>query len=354
MKIKMIIVLSVIIILALSVVLILNMPCFGRAPRGQRLERVQNSPHFQNGTFQNEIPTQMMTGDYSLLGETWRYLTGKGNSDRVVPKTNEVPVIKTDLKDLPNDKDLYVWFGHSSFLLKLNNKTILVDPVFIQGGPFSFINPMYPGTDIYKPEDMPDVIDYLVISHDHWDHLDYETVKALQPRVGKVICPIGVGEDFEYWGYNNEQIVELDWNEQYNNDIVFDCLSTRHFSGRNGFAGKTQRASWLISSSNRSIFYTGDGGYSDRFARFGAKYNIDLAIMENGQYDNMWAQMHTMPDELPLEIKELHPKRFLTVHHSKFKLAHHAWDEPRKNEQNAAEMTGIPLIAPIIGEVIKL
>lgn len=344
----------ILLLIAITALVILNLPCFGRSPRGERLERVLQSPHFRDGTFQNEIPTQMMTGDYSLLGETWRYITGNANDPRVTPTKGEVPVLKTDLKTLDLAKDLYIWFGHSSFLLVLQKQTVLVDPVFIKGGPFSFVNPMYPGTDIYKPEDMPDRIDYLVISHDHWDHLDYDTVKALQPRVGKVICPLGVGEDFEYWGYDKSQIVELDWNETYETQLTFHCLSTRHFSGRNGFSGKTQRASWLIQTPQRQVFYTGDGGYSDRFKRFGDTFDIDLAILENGQYDKMWAQMHTMPDELPQEVSELHPKRFTTVHHSKFKLAHHAWDEPRKNEQNAAQKTGIPLIAPIIGEIVEL
>src|SRR5699024_5550636 len=120
-------------------------------------------------------------------------------------------------------------FGHSSYLIQTGGKRILVDPVFCMASPVSFVNKPFKGTELYTPDDMPD-IDYLVISHDHWDHLDYNTVKKLQNRIGTVICPLGVGEHFEYWGFDKERIIELDWNENARlaPGFVMHCLPARH------------------------------------------------------------------------------------------------------------------------------
>lgn len=337
--------------LSIIVPIILSQPCFGRNPRGQRLERVKQSPFYKDGQFQNEDTTVLMTGKSSF----WDMITGRKKSKRLVPKDGEVPLVKSDLKHLPEQGDLYIWFGHSSFLLRLSGKMILVDPVFVSFSPVGFIGKAFPGTDIYKPEDMPDSIDYLVISHDHYDHLDHKTVIAIKDRVGKVVCPLGVGEDFEHWGYSKDQIIELDCNENYEDGFIFRCLPTRHFSGRGLRRNTTQRAAWLIETPSRKVFYSGDGGYGVRYKRFGQQFpDIDLAIMENGQYDVNWRNIHTMPEELGTEVSELHPKRFVTVHHSKVALANHAWDEPRDNEKKAAEISGTPLITCCIGEIVEL
>ena len=135
-----------------------------------------------------------------MLKNLGKFLFGKKPKNRI-PKLGEIPVVKTDLNHLPESGDFYLWFGHGSFLLRLDGKTILADPVFYKGSPVTFINRAFPGTDLYKPKDMPNEIDFLLISHDHWDHLDYQTVIELKDRVKKVVCPLGVGENFEYWGY---------------------------------------------------------------------------------------------------------------------------------------------------------
>lgn len=347
---------ALLIMVTIVVPVVLSQPCFGRNPKGERLERIKKSPFYRDGKFENEEPTVLMTGKHNYLTSMKDMLTGRKRSPRLVPKKGEVPVVINHLKTLPKDKDLYVWFGHSSFLLQLSGKTVLADPVFISFSPVSGImGKMFPGTDVYKPEDMPDTIDYLLISHDHYDHLDHKTVVALRDKVGKVICPLGVGENFEHWGYSKDQIIELDCEEDYSDGFVFHCLPTRHFSGRTLKSGATQRASWLIESPNRKVFFSGDGGYGIRFQRIGRQFpDIDLAIMENGQYDTNWCNIHTMPEELGMEVKELAPKRFVTVHHSKVALANHAWDEPRENERKAAEYSGVPLISCIIGEIVEL
>ena len=203
------IVLAVIGIICTSVFIFINQPSFGSLPQGARLERIKRSPHYRDGQFNNLHPTQMMTSDEGRFGAMLSFLFRK--TENLRPE-NEVPVIKTDLHKLGRDENVLIWFGHSSYFIQVDGKRFLVDPVFCMASPVSFVNKPFKGTDVYKPEDMPD-IDYMVISHDHWDHLDYRTVKSLKDRVGKVICGLGVGEHFEYWGYDKDRLVELDWYE---------------------------------------------------------------------------------------------------------------------------------------------
>ena len=149
------------------------------------------------------------------------------------------------------------------------------------------------------------------------------------------------------------QLIEFDWYESADSDgLTFHCLPTQHFSGRGFWKAKTMPASWLMESSSRKVFFSGDGGYNSRFKRFGEQFpDIDLAIMENGQYDANWSQIHTMPEQLGKAVAELGAKRFITVHHSKFCLSNHPWDEPRKNERKAAEQYVLQLITCQIGEL---
>jgi L-ascorbate metabolism protein UlaG (beta-lactamase superfamily) len=266
-----------------------------------------------------------------------------------------VPSVKTDLRGLDPSKNLIVWFGHSSYLIQVDGKRILVDPVFFKASPVSFINRAFPGTKIYKPEDMPD-IDYLVITHDHWDHLDYKTVKRLRHRVGTVICPLGVGSNLEYWGYPLGKIKEMDWYEDSSDSsFVFHCLPTRHFSGRGLTPNKTLWASYLLETPSMKIFIGGDGGYDGRYLRIWKKFpGIDLAILENGQYNQSWKYIHTMPEYLDREVHELGATSVMTVHHSKYALAMHPWDEPLKNELKLAQDTTIHVLIPTIGKPMKI
>lgn len=168
-----------------------------------------------------------MTSEKGRLRVMWDFLFNK--PEGIYPD-NPVPAIKTDLRELPANSDWMVWFGHSSYLLQLSGKRILVDPVFCTAAPVSFINKPFKGTDLYKPEDMPG-IDLLIITHDHWDHLDYQTVKRLKGRIGKVICPLGVGEHFESWGFGKEDITELDWQENTitSEGLTVHCLARPPF-----------------------------------------------------------------------------------------------------------------------------
>lgn len=330
-----------------------NQPSFGRAPQGERLERIKKSPHYKDGEFRNLHSTMMMTSQKGRLGAFWGFLF-KQETDLRPEK--EIPVIKTDLSKISKDENVLVWFGHSSYFIQIDGKRILVDPVFCEASPVSFVNKPFKGADAYKPADMPE-IDYLVISHDHWDHLDYETVMQLKNRVDKVVCPLGVGEHFEYWGFSPERIVELDWEEQALLDDGFriHCLPARHFSGRGLARNRSLWASFLVTGSRRKVFIGGDGGYDTHFAEIGMRFpDIDWAILENGQYNEGWKYIHLMPGYMAAVARELKAAKILTVHHSKYALAAHPWDEPLKNARRMRDRDSLPVVIPQIGEVVNM
>ena len=337
----------------------MRLPRFGRLPQGERLDRILASPNYRNGAFRN-LPSAYLP--------PFRPDDGRGDVKsalfrkkelRLVPERGEISVIKSDLHNLGRDVDAFVWFGHSSYFLQLGGVRILVDPVFNVASPISFLmGEPFPGADIYRPEDMPD-IDVLLITHDHWDHLDCATVVALRERIGKVVCPLGVGEHFECWDFAPERLVELDWGEA--TTLSFDggramtvnCLPTHHFSGRGFVRNQSLWASFLVSANSRRIYFGGDGGYDERFARIGKEWpGIDLAFLENGQYNVRWQRNHTMPDELPLVMRDLGAKQYVTGHHAKFCISTHPWDEPFANEKAAALSANANLLTPTIGEVV--
>mgnify|MGYP002445675627 CR=1 FL=1 len=331
----------------------IHQPSFGRLPSGERLERIKRSPNYRNGEFRNQHPTVLMTSQTSRVHAMWNFIFGKKGD--IVPDSSVI-AIKTDLKHLPIERDCMVWFGHSSYLLQLSGKRILVDPVFSTGSPVTFINRPFPGTDIYEPDDMPD-IDYLVISHDHWDHLDYRTIKQLKRRIRLVVCPLGVGEHFEYWGFSPEQLVEMDWGERHTLDTNFlvVCYPARHFSGRGLTVNQSLWASFLFDTPSSKVYIGGDGGYDTHFAEIGKQHrDIDLAILENGQYSESWRYIHTMPRQLEKIVRDVGARKTVTVHHSKFALSMHAWDEPLHNVERLKRIDSLHVLSPQIGEVIYL
>lgn len=342
------ILLAIVGLCTLSIIIFFNLPRFGRLPSGERLKRVEQSPNYREGAFHNQSITPQLTTQKSKVRSLFDFVFEKRERNR---PEKAIPAIKSDLKSLPKEKNLIVWFGHSSYLLQIDGKRILVDPVFYDASPLSFFNKPFPGTDIYRAEDMPD-IDYLIITHDHWDHLDHRTVTKLRDRIGKVIAPLGVGEHFEHWGYKPEQLIDLDWNQKSNPDSGFTihCLPARHFSGRTFKANQTLWASYMVVTPSQTIYLSGDGGYDSHFAKIANQFpHIDLAIMENGQYNKDWRYIHLLPEDLLKAVDDLKPKHLLAGHNSKYALAKHPWDEPL---EHAFSINSI--IMPTIGEILDL
>jgi L-ascorbate metabolism protein UlaG (beta-lactamase superfamily) len=342
------------VIFAIVAPIAIHLPQFGKTPSGKRLERIQRSPNFYDDQFHNRTEAELKITAKMLFKTINKMLFSKKNA-LVPPKPLEMQHVS--LKELPVDKDCMVWFGHSSYLLSLHGTTILVDPTFCSGAPFSFVNKAFPGTSVYQPEEMPDVIDYLIITHDHYDHLDYKSFLRLKSRVRQIICPLGVGAHLEHWGADIATITEMDWDEvcDLKDGWRIHCLPSQHFSGRALKRNNTLWASFLLETPHGRIFAGCDGGYGPHFKEIGKKYApIDLAILENGQYNELWRHIHTMPDQLGQEALDLGAREIITIHHSKYALAQHKWDEPLHNEAQARDECHLNLLIPRLGDVTEI
>ncbi len=345
--------LILLLILVAIITYILMLPDFGRLPKGERLDRINASSHFIDGTFvplettETHLKKGFIAGMYSFLFEEKPDLK----------PSKPVPTVKTDLKSLDINEDLIVWMGHSSFYLQLGGKRILVDPIFSgHSSPFKAMMKAFPGSDVYTADDMP-AIDALLISHDHWDHLDYETVTALKDKVGVVLTGLGSGEHFEYWGYDKSKIIEKDWDEAplELGDLKITITPTRHFSGRFLKRNPTLPVSFVFDSPRRKVFYSGDGAFGKHFKDIAQKYGpFDFAIMEDGQYNEQWHFVHMFPEEMLEASKILGARYVLPVHNSKFILAEHRWDEPLAKASKEAPNYGIMLQTPKIGDKVDL
>lgn len=350
---KIMVYLFVLLILFAGVVFaFLQLPKFGKTPSGKRLEIIKKSPNYRDGAFKNLHETPNITQPFSVFFKDF-FLTPKKRNKPV----DEIPSIKTDLLRLDPQKDVLVWFGHSSYFFQVDGKKILVDPVLSgSASPLAFTTKAFRGTDGYKAEDIPE-IDYLFISHDHWDHLDYETIIKLKSKIKKVICALGTGEHFEYWGFDPSKIIEKDWNETIPLEEGFTAYTApaRHFSGRGLLRNKALWTSWILQTPSMKIYIGGDSGYDTHFAEIGQKFGpFDLAILENGQYDKSWKYIHMMPAEGLQAAKELQAKRLFPVHSGKFAISNHDWDTPLKTITEENKKFNIPLVTPIIGEEVRL
>lgn len=348
----MIITVSTLLLFAIAVLVFMQQSQFGKAPSGERLEKIKRSPNYKDGAFQNLEHTPVMTEGVSYTSMLKEFIFSKNKQP-----LETLPSTKTDLLNLDRNKDILVWFGHSSYFMQIDGKKILVDPVLSgSASPISFTSKAFEGTDRYTSADIPE-IDYLFITHDHWDHLDYKTIKELKPKIKKVITGLGTGEHLESWGYDKNIIIEKDWNEEIPLGSGFIAYSTtaRHFTGRGFTRNKSLWMSFVLQTPSTKIFIGGDSGYGKHFAEIGKKYGgFDLAILENGQYDKSWKYIHTMPEEALQAAKDLGAKRLFPVHSSKFALANHAWDAPLKEITEANKIVNMPLVTPIVGELVNL
>ncbi len=347
------ILLGMVLLLGITTFLYMMHPIFGKRPSGKRLEMIQNSPNYRDGKFQNQHHTPQLAEGFSYPKVLYDFFFTKSSDVRPM---NAVPSVRTDWNKLP-DGNILIWLGHSSYYMQIDGKRFLVDPVLsgsvspLPGGGKSF-----KGTEICTVADLPP-IDFLLITHDHYDHLDYEAIKALKPKVGKVICGLGVGAHLEYWGYSTDQIFEKDWYETVDlgEGFVVHTAPARHFSGRSIWTSNTLWMSYVLQTPTQKLYLGGDSGYDAHFAEIGSKYGpFDLAILENGQYNLAWKYIHMQPEEVWKAAEDLKAKALFPVHSSKFALANHAWNEPLERVYNLRETYNMDLYTPKIGQVIYL
>ena len=334
----------------------IHRPEFGRLPQGERLARIQASPHYINGKFQNLVPVQVMSED---SGENRFVATAKflfGDKSALSPKE---PMLshKTDLKKLDIKQDLVVWMGHSTFYMQLGGRRILIDPVFSSyASPVFFINKAFSGSNIYTAADMSD-IDVLAISHDHWDHLDYPTVMALKDKIKNIVCPLGVGEYFEQWGFDLQILHEEDWDKEIKiaEDFSIHILPSQHFSGRFLTQNPTLWCGFAFVTPKNKVYYSGDGGYGEHFKAIGKQFGgFDLMLGENGQYNMAWHDIHLLPEETAQAAADVRAKALLPAHGGKFALARHPWQEPYQKLAEASQGKDYQLLTPEIGEAVSI
>lgn len=279
-----------------------------------------------------------------------------GKKERNKPSV-VLPSQKTDLNALSAGENILVWFGHSSYFLQVDGMKFLVDPVLSgAASPLRFTTRSFPGTDAYSAEDFPE-IDCLLLSHDHWDHLDYDTIIKLKPKIKRVITGLGTGAHLERWGFDMEKVLEKDWNQTVALGSGFTIHTTpaRHFSGRGLKRNQVLWLSFVLRTPTKNLFLGGDSGYDTHFASIGKQLGpFDLVILECGQYNQYWKYIHLLPEQLIPAALDLNAKMLMPVHWGKFALAMHAWDEPIVKATEAAKTDNFPLLAPMIGEKVNL
>ncbi len=325
----------------------------GKLPSGKHLEKLKQSPNYKDGAFQNLSYTPTKPEDISYFKMTKEFFK---KHPEVKPPT-KLPFVKTDLNSITDYEPVLIWFGHSSYLIRIEKKNILVDPVFSgNAAPLSFMIKAFPGADEYKAEDIPP-IDYLILTHDHYDHLDYKTIRKLHHKVGHIYCSLGISSHLIYWGVDEQKITEMDWwqAEQLNDDMLLTAAPARHFSGRGVKRAQTLWSSFILKTNKHNLYIGGDSGYDTHFKMIGEKYGpFDLAILEAGQFNTMWPLIHMMPEETVQAAVDLKAKALFAVHWGKFALAMHPWSEPINRVVAAAETLNMKLYTPLLGEPLLI
>jgi L-ascorbate metabolism protein UlaG (beta-lactamase superfamily) len=359
-KIAKILMVSFIIIVATLIligVLFVNLsPEFGGTPSDKKISEYEQLDYFSDGKFSNLIPTTMDMD----FGKAIKMLPKFFKNDPLRVPSFELPIVSRDSLELVMGSlpTRLVWFGHSAFLLQIDGKNVLIDPML---GEVPAPNPLLGKKRFFKDlpieiEKLPQ-IDLIIISHDHYDHLDYGSIQKLKGKTKQFYVPLGVGAHFERWGVSPEQIHEMKWWEEAEVDgLSLAFTPSRHFSGR----GATNRfstlwGSWVIKGQEDNIYFSGDGGYGPHFKEIGEKYGpFDFAMMECGQYNENWKEIHMMPEETAMAGQDVNAKVIMPIHWAAFTLAMHSWTDPVERVTLKAKQINQPLFVPKIGEFINL
>ena len=346
---------SLIVLILVVGALFLNLsPQFGRTPSSHQKEVYAKFDNYEDGHFVNQSPSPIDINIPKVLKE---YL--KSAPNRKPDKA--IDVEKIDSLEIANHSQTetrLTWFGHSAFLLEMDGKVILLDPMFGKSpSPHPWL-----GTSRYSKElpiaiEKLPPIDAVIISHDHYDHLDYGSIVKLKEKVGEFYMPMGVGNHLRRWGVAEEKIHELNWWDQVNFEgIELVSCPSRHFSGRGLFdRGSTLWCSWALLGAQDTIYFSGDSGYDNHFKEIGDKYGpFDLALMECGQYNEEWKYIHMMPEESVQGALDLNAKMAMPIHWAAFTLALHDWTDPVERFTSKAQELNLTTTTPRIGQPLVL
>ncbi|MEM6288966.1 MAG: MBL fold metallo-hydrolase [Bacteroidota bacterium] len=323
---------------------------FGAAPAGERLDRIAQSPQYRDGQFQNTIPT---VADGVSFETVWAYLTG--GSDHRTPEA-ALPVAAADVAEAPAGLRV-TWLGHSTLLVEIEGVRVLVDPIW---GERASPSPWFGAPRFAPPPlalaDLPP-LDAVAISHDHYDHLDLPTVRALAASVPRWAVPLGVGAHLEAWGIPAERITEVDWwGEVRLGGVRLVSTPARHFSGRFLARDETLWTGWALVGDSSRVWYSGDTALTPEFAEVGRRLGpFDLTLIEAGAYDAAWADVHLGPEQAVAAHRIVQGGTeglMVPVHWGMFDLALHGWTEPAERVRAAAAAVGVRTVTPRPGESV--
>jgi L-ascorbate metabolism protein UlaG (beta-lactamase superfamily) len=337
----------------------LSPAAFGAHPSGERAERVRRSPRYRDGAFHNLAQTRTLRPDpVSTRGMLMEFLRGDPRRKPTGPVPLAPPAAAPPLAVQGAAGELHLtWYGHASALVEIEGRRVLLDPVWSRRcSPSQFLGParLHP---VPVPLDRLPPLDAVVISHDHYDHLDYATVRALAARqTAPFVVPLGVGAHLERWRVPAERIVELDWDESVDLDgLRLTSTAAQHFSGRSLSRDYTLWSSWVIAGANRRVFYTGDSGYFDGYAGIGAAHGpFDATLVQIGAYDRRWPDIHMTPEEGVSAHLDVRGGLLVPVHWATFVLAFHPWTEPVDRVWREAKARGVTLAVPRPGQRVDV
>ena len=346
-----IVLLCILCFLVLAVFLFINLyRPFGGVPNKEDMNDYQKrSSNFKDGKFYND--------NFSLYSD-WT----DPYSDRTTGKgVKPVKKIKSEKfnyqKNYDVDDVLITWFGHSTVLIQMHNQNILIDPIFSErSSPFSFVGPKR-FSEIPASVKMLPHIDMVVLTHDHYDHVDYKTLEALKNKVDKFIVPLGIDKDLEKFGIDKSKITNMAWWEEINVDgLLIACCPSRHFAGRYIIdSGKALWSSWIFKDEYNTIFNSGDGGYGEHFKQIKEKYgDISLSLLDSAQYNVRWHGVHMFPEEAVDAAIDLGSKVAMPVHFGAFVLSNHAWDDPVHRFTRRAKELNLEYMSPKLGQTVSL
>ncbi|MFI9557357.1 MBL fold metallo-hydrolase [Nonomuraea endophytica] len=316
----------------------------------ERAARMRRSPQFKDGTFFNPMPEPTNTGrpDPSMLAELTRDRTQRRPAGLI-------PVLTPPSGEPAADGLRAIWYGHASTLIEIEGKRVLFDPIWSnRPSPSQLVGPRRHHPVPVELGQLPQV-DAIVISHDHYDHLDMATVRRLtSSQKAPFLVPLGIGAHLERWGVPLFRIIELDWDEEaVVAGLRFVSTAARHFSGRSLTRNDTLWGSWVVAGRDKRVFYAGDSGYFEGYKGIGAAHGpFDLALMPIGAYSPAWPDIHMNPEEAVNATIDLGAALMLPVHWATFTLALHPWGEPVDRLWREAKAREVKIAVPRPGELV--
>ena len=342
----------VVTILVASLIFILVWPSFGKRPSSEMAKTFsEKTDLYFNNKFNN-------AEDFKLIVDVKDKLK-KEETEEINKRPNKTIKVNklTELEDADISDMKITWFGHSTSLIQIHGMNILIDPILSEyASPVGFAGPKRFSEVPMTAEDLPE-IDLVLISHDHYDHMDYNTLKEIDSKVKAYCVPLGVDSHLDRWGIEESKINTLSWWEDVNiNGLIISLTPGQHFSGRLPWnMNSTLWGGYVLKDEYNSLYYTGDTGYGEFFKEVYDRYGeFDVVLIEAGQYDDKWPYSHMNPKNTLKAAEDLSAKWVIPIHWGAFVLANHSWDDSVNKLTSSAEDSFVNVATPRIGETVDI